>query len=116
MTIEIDEKTESEEIENLLEIVKSLKKIDSALNEILKFKVSLAVLNHRWMEKMSICYEQIAKQLEIWGYISVIDFCIGESHYLSASKCNELGFKNWDKISKIQEEEKRLIKSILSKF
>lgn len=112
----IDKLTENEEIENLLEIVKSLKKIDSALNEILKFKVSLNTLTHRCMEKMSICYEQIAKQLEIWGYISVIDFCIGESYYLSASKCNELGFKNWDKISKIQEEEKRLIKSILSKF
>lgn len=112
----IDKLTENEEIENLKEIVKSLKKIDSALNEILKFKVSLAVLNHRWMEKMSICYKLIAKQLETWGYFNVIDFCIGEAHYLSASKCNELGFKNWDKISKIQEEEQRLIKSILSKF
>ena len=112
----IDELTESEEIENLKAIVKSFKNIDSALNEILKFKVTLAVLNHRCMDKMSFYYGKIAKELETWGYISVLDFCIGESHYLSASKCNDLGFKNWDKISKIQEEEQRLIKSILSKF
>ena len=112
----IDELTESEEIENLKAIVKSFKNIDSALNEILKFKVTLAVLNHRCMDKMSFYYGKIAKELETWGYFNVIDFCIGEAHYINANKCDELGWTNWNEIKKIQEEEQRLIKSILSKF
>lgn len=112
----IDELTESEEIENLKYIVKSLKNIDSALNEILKFKVTLAVLNHRCMDKMSFYYGKIAKELETWGYHSVIDMCIGESHYLSQNKCLQYGYKKLDKIDSIQEVMRILINSILSKF
>lgn len=103
---------ENQVIEDLTALVNSLRKIDSALNEILKFKITLNNLTYRLTDKMSFYYQQIVKELDIWGYYSVIEMCIGESHYLNSNS----GYKNWDKINKIQEEEQSLIKSILSKF
>lgn len=109
-------KDENQVIEDLTALVNSLRKIDSALKVILEFKITLNNLTYRHTDKMSFYYQQIAKELDTWGYHSVIDMCIGESHYLSQNKCLQYGYKNLDKIDSIQEVMRILINSILSKF